>query len=108
MTSERRRFRRFTLSQPIRAAVGNARVYILDTSVAGLRLAHQANLPDAGEICRVEVTTEYGPIKLDCQIVRTTIQNHLFQTGVSIVSADRQSTERLRTLCTELERKTEH
>ena len=89
----------------MRGAVGAARVYVLDTSVAGMRVAHQATLPNPGEFCRVEVPTDLGPIKLDCQIVRTVHQNHLYQTGLSIVSADHQSTERLRTLCTELQKK---
>jgi hypothetical protein len=105
MVSERRRYPRVTLRQPIRGAVGPARVYVLDTSVGGLRLAHQANLPAPGEFCRVEVPTDLGPIKLDCQIVRTVHRDHLFHTGVSIVSADRQSTERLRSLCVELQKK---
>jgi hypothetical protein len=36
---------------------------------------------------------------LDCEIVRTTAAERVFQSGLQILSADRQSGERLRSLC---------
>ena len=46
---ERRQFGRVTPVQRIRGAVGNVVVYVLDVSLAGLRVAHQDPLPDVGK-----------------------------------------------------------
>ena len=98
-TADRRRYPRVNLPQPIRGSVGAARVYLLDASVGGLRIAHQAALPGPGEFCRVELPTDLGPIKLDCEVVRTIAERTLFHTGLQIVAADHQSAERLRSMC---------
>ena len=87
------------MPQPIRGAVGPARVYVLDASVGGIRIAHQASLPPPGGLCRVEVLTDVGPIKLDCEVVRTVHERQLYHTGLNIVAADHQSAERLRSMC---------
>ena len=106
MTTERRRFPRVKLRQPLRGAAANARIYVLDASVGGLRIAHQGTLPPPGAFVRVELMTEMGSIKVDCQIMRTTAQpsitqaqKPIFQSALVIVAAaDRQSAERLKTL----------
>ena|SRR5688572_7247542 len=98
INSERRRFPRITLSTPVRGAVGDASVYVLDASAGGMRVAHKAPLPSPGDVCRVDLPSEIGPIRLDCEVVRTITQNALFQTGLQIVAADRQSSARFRTL----------
>ena len=102
---ERRRFRRVTLRKPIRAAIGQTPVFVLDASRGGLRVAHQAQLPEPGAICRVEMKSDAGPIKVDCAIVHTVIQHantaakRLFYSGLQIVGcADRQSEQRVREL----------
>jgi hypothetical protein len=102
MTSvERRRYPRIRFDKPIRGAVGATRVYVEDVSMGGLRIIHQAPLPEPRAVVRVDVPTEVGPISVDCEIVRTTTDRSLFHTGVQIVApADRQSGERLRTLFT--------
>ena len=96
--SERRRFPRVTLPTPVRGAVGDASVYVLDASAAGMRVAHKTPLPSPGDVCRVELPSEIGPIRLDCEVIRTIVQNALFQTGLHIVAADHQSCERFRSL----------
>jgi hypothetical protein len=98
INSERRRFPRVTLSTPVRGAVGDSSVYVLDASAGGMRIAHKAPLPSPGDFCRVDLPSEIGPIRLDCEVVRTIIQNALYQSGLQIVAADRQSTERFRIL----------
>lgn len=109
MDTERRRFERVTLRPPLRGAVGTARVYVLDTSVAGLRIAHQTPLPGPGEFVRIELPTDMGPIRLDCQVVRTIPDNNqVYQTGLSIVAGDHQSKERLRSLFSDTLKKREH
>jgi PilZ domain-containing protein len=96
--NDRRRHQRVTLPQPIRAAIGPIRVYVLDASVGGMRVAHQAALPHPGEFCRIEVPSQLGPICLDCEVVRTTTDKNLFQSALEIIAADRQSAERLRNI----------
>ncbi len=98
-SADRRRYPRINLSQPIRGSVGAARVYVLDASVGGIRIAHQVNLPEPGEFCRVEVPTDLGPIKLDCEVVRTVPERAVYHTGLQILAADHQSAERLRSMC---------
>ena len=79
-------------------------VFVLDASRGGLRVAHQAHLPPPGAICRIDVPSDLGPIRLDCAIVHTVIQHAtstaktLFNSGLQIVAADKQSTERIRDL----------
>ncbi len=101
---ERRRHRRVTLRTPVRASVGATPVFVVDASRGGLRVAHQSELPPPGGICRIDVTSEMGPIRLDCTIVHTAIRQanaaakSLFNSGLEILAADRQSTERMRAL----------
>lgn len=47
-TAERRQFGRVTPVQRIRGMVGSVAVYVLDVSLAGVRVAHQDPLPPAG------------------------------------------------------------
>jgi len=96
--NDRRRHQRTTLAQPIRAAIGTIRVYVLDASVSGIRVAHQAALPHPGEFCRIEVPSQLGPICLDCEVIRTIADRNLFQSALEIIAADRQSAERLRNI----------
>ncbi len=97
-TTERRKFTRVTLRQPLRGSVGNARVYLVEGSLGGVRIVHQTPLPAPGAYCRVEVMSDLGNVKLDCEVVRTIVQRALYQTGLSIVASDRQSTERMKAL----------
>lgn len=98
-SADRRRFDRVTLTQPLRGAVGSATIYVLDASLGGVRIAHRSALPAPGGYCRLVVDTPEGPVMLDCEIVRTTAAESLFQSGLQILSSDRQSGERLRSLC---------
>src|SRR5215216_88046 len=99
---ERRRYRRVTLRKPIRASIGSTPVFVLDASRGGLRVAHQAQLPPPGSICRVDMKSDVGPIQVDCAIVHTVIQHansaakRLFYSGLQIVACDRQSEERVK------------
>jgi hypothetical protein len=97
-TNERRRFKRVTLHEPLRGAVGDARVFLVDGSLGGIRIVHQSPLPAPGAYCRVELHSEQGNLKLDCEIVRTVVERALFYSGLSIIATDRQSNERLKTL----------
>ena len=107
ISSERRRHERVRLREPLRGAVGQARVYVLDASPGGLRVAHQGTLPPPGDYCRIELPTDMGTIKVDCEVVRTVPQpppmtqttKPIFHSGLAVVAAaDRQSAERLKTI----------
>lgn len=101
---ERRRYPRVTLRKPIRASVGPTPVFVLDASRGGLRVAHQAQLPAPGAVCRIDVPSDVGPIRLDCAIVHTVIQHansaakNLFNSGLQIVATDKQSADRMSAL----------
>ena len=107
VTTERRRHQRVKLREPLRGAVGPARVYVLDASMGGMRVAHQGTLPPPGAYCRLELPSDMGTIKVDCEVVRTVAQpppltqttKPIFHSGVAVVApADRQSAERLKTV----------
>ena len=95
---ERRRHARVRLRNPLRAAVGQTRIYVVDVSPIGIGVAHESPLP---EICRVEVLSDIGPIRLDCAIVRTVKRSaadaarELFHSGLEVIASDPQSRARL-------------
>jgi hypothetical protein len=77
----------------------------MDGSVGGVGLAHTGTLPAPGSFCRVELTSDWGPIRMDCQIVRTAPlidgsdpAPKSFYSGLQIVVIDRQSEQRLETM----------
>jgi PilZ domain-containing protein len=102
LQSERRRFHRVELQQPIRAFAGAIPVQVVDASIAGLRILHQSPLPSVGLTSRVMFQSEFGPITVDCEVVHTVEHPagfgdpSTYQTGLRVLAADRQSQERLR------------
>lgn len=107
MTSkDRRRFQRIQPPQPLRGAVGRARVYVLDGSIGGVGVLHENSLPTPGDICRIEILSELGPITLDCEVVRTVphaggqngTAKSLCHSGLRVIAADHQSAQRLRSM----------
>jgi hypothetical protein len=102
--SDRRRHQRIKLRTPIRGAVGVSRVFVTDGSVAGMAIAHQGALPPPGGICRVELASDWGPIRVDCEVVRTVehvatpTRQPVYLSGLQIVVMDHQSAQRLRSL----------
>ena len=106
MDTERRRHRRIRMRTPVKGAVGASRVFVIDGSVSGIGIAHQGTLPPPGGICRIELASDWGPIRVDCQVVRTVqramtqtqTQSPVFHSGLQIVVMDHQSAERLQTM----------
>jgi len=92
--SERRRSPRTTLRTPVRGAVGEVPLFVLDVSSGGLRVAHRSQLPNKGGICQVEVPASNGggPVQLDCAIVHTSIRHAnaaaeaLFHSGLRVLT----------------------
>jgi len=102
LQTERRRFHRVMLQQPIRAFAGAVPVQLVDASIAGVRVLHQNPLPAAGATCRIMFQSEFGPISVDCEVVHTVTHHVGYQTGLRVLAADRQSQERLREMITVL------
>ncbi|HUJ15138.1 MAG TPA: PilZ domain-containing protein [Thermoanaerobaculia bacterium] len=98
LMTERRRFDRYAIPQPIRTSVGSAPAYVVDASIAGLGVLQHAEAPKVGSTCRLMFHSEFGPITLDCEVARSSVKDGTFQTGLRIVAADAQSDARLRTL----------
>lgn len=99
LMAERRRFDRFAIPQPIRTSVGSAPAYIVDASISGIGVMHHDPPPTVGAPCHLRFQSEFGPITLECQIVRTAADRSnetTFQTGMRIVAADDESDARLR------------
>ena len=92
--SDRRRSPRTTLRTPVRGAVGEVPLFVLDISNGGLRVAHRSQLPNNGGLCQLELPSNNGggPITLDCAIVHTSIRHAnaaaeaLFHSGLRIMT----------------------
>jgi PilZ domain len=98
LMTERRRFDRYPVAQPIQTAIGRAPAYLVDASIAGIGVLQHAAGPDVGSVCRVMFQSDFGPITLDCEVARSAVKDGTSQTGLRIVAADQQSEARLRML----------
>jgi hypothetical protein len=71
---ERRQFGRVTPVQRIRGAVGTVVVYVLDVSLAGVRVAHQDPLPDIGKSAPLVFEWEGRRFSGTCEVRRTKVE----------------------------------
>lgn len=103
---ERRRHQRITLPAPLRGVVGAVRVFVVDVSLGGIRIAHQEPLSKAGTSCTVRFEGNAGAIVLPCVVVRTVIHREarhagdrvVYHSGLQIVAEDRWAVQPLRDL----------
>ena len=70
---ERRRYQRVTLVRAVSGRIGTSRVYIVDASLNGLRIAHQGTLPPIGQECVLTFEWEGHPLELQCRVTRSTL-----------------------------------
>src|SRR5437588_13041950 len=98
LMTERRRFDRYPVPQPIRTSVGESAAYVVDASIAGIGLMQHATAPAVGSTCRLMFHSDFGAITLDCEVARSAVKDGTIQTGLRIVAADEQSDARLRML----------
>jgi len=90
--------------RPIAAIFGGARVYVLDASVIGLRIAHQGTVPPLGGTARLTFSFEDHYIELECQVKRNALhklarkdgEKSIYHAGVQIVHAVGQSDDAMR------------
>ena len=81
-----------------------ARVYILDISLNGVRIAHQGTLPAPGRECVLSFEWEGHPIELRCEVTRNVLERlaknpaekSVYHAGLNIVHADARSRTELR------------
>lgn len=103
LPNDRRRIQRVRLFQPLRGSIGEQKVFVLDVSLLGLRVAHQEPLAAAVDSeCRVNFDWQGGKIDLRCRVVRSELfrpergpTRALYHSGLEIVFAAPQSRESL-------------
>src|SRR5262245_28332697 len=83
-----------------------ARVFIVDISLNGIRIAHQGTLPQPGQACMLEFLWEGHAVELRCEVTRNSLdrlarnatERSVYHAGLRIVEADHQSRVTLRTM----------
>jgi hypothetical protein len=104
--TERRRVQRVRLMQPLRGMAGSQRVFVLDLSVHGIRIAHQEELGRAGEACLLTFEWEGIHISVHCRISHTQVlragspsrSRTLMHSGLEIEGASNEARTTLRTM----------
>lgn len=71
--AERRRVQRVKLIEPLKGSVGAARVFVIDVSLRGIRVAHQEEIGGAGATVTLQTQWDGRPITLECRISRTQV-----------------------------------
>jgi hypothetical protein len=103
---ERRRVQRVRLPEPLRGTIGTARVFVMDVSLRGVRVAHQENVGDIGDPCLLRAEWEGKPMELTCTVVRTQVQRPadakssrtLYHSGLEIQQIAAASAKALRSI----------
>lgn len=66
---EKRKYARVELARPLPARFGDSKVFVVDVSVTGARLAHQGELP-VGTTAQLAFDWKGDPITYECEVVR--------------------------------------
>lgn len=104
--AERRKVSRVKLPQPLGGRIGNARIFLVDASVEGLRVAHQGTVPAVGQTCRLSFEWQGQSIELDCEVIHNSIfklaksagEKSIYHAGLRIANAAGESRSVLRQL----------
>lgn len=94
LPTERRKYQRVVLTRPLPGRLGASRIYILDASLVGLRIAHQGTAPPAGSKCNVTFEWEGRFIELECEVTRNALhklakskdEKSIYHAGLSITA----------------------
>lgn len=103
---ERRRVQRVKLIEPLRGSIESQRVFVVDVSLRGLRLAHQESIGRVTDVITLSAQWDARPLLLQCEIVRTQVHRRaetatartLHHSGVVIKQALGTSATTLREL----------
>ena len=96
---DRRQFGRVMPVQRIRGSVGTVPVYVVDVSLAGVRVAHQDSLPDVGGTSVLTFEWEGRTYTGPCEVRRTKLEKAarskfdkaLYHTGLYLMRTDPES-----------------
>lgn len=106
LPTERRRVQRVQLIKPLRATLGRARVFVIDLSMRGVRIAHQEDIGRVASACELRTEWEGTRFQLQCQLVRTALHraadtatgNTLYHSGLLITGMNEHAQSVVRTL----------
>ena len=70
---ERRRVQRVRLLEPLRGTLDSVRVFVVDLSLRGVRVAHQDGIGDIGDLVALRCEWEGRRIEAMCSVVRTQV-----------------------------------
>ena len=106
--SERRRYGRIRLDEPVPARFGESRVKVIDIAVTGFLIAHEGRHAP-GDKRRLVIEWDGTTFELTCAIVRTTIwrlakaagEQSIYHSGLRIVESSEEAFENLRELVAE-------
>jgi len=93
---------------PARIAAG--RVFLVDLSRTGVRVAHQGAVPAIGQVCRLEFNWHERAVVLDCRVMRNELvklaksdsEKSLYHAGMHIEHAHGDSEATLRELIADI------
>lgn len=103
-SSERRRLQRVRLLEPLAGRIDAHRIFILDVSLTGMRVAHQDGVGLAGEHRMVEFEWDGRKAAVECQLTHSELQRagnasnsrSIYHSGFDIVAMSPGSDEVLR------------
>jgi hypothetical protein len=105
---DRRRFGRIELEQPLKGLIDDIPVDVVEVSIAGFRVTHQARFPP-GQGSELRVSWRGGEMRFRCAIARSTLfkiaktpaEKSVFQSGIRVDEAFGDSEKVLRDLIAE-------
>ena len=109
-SQERRKVSRVKLSQPLGGRAGNSKVFLVDASVEGIRVAHQGSLPKVLESCQIAFDWHGHTINLECMVVHNSLfrlakadgEKSIYHAGLKITNASDESRKLLKQLIAEV------
>ena len=109
-SEERRKVSRVKLAQPLGGRAANSRVFLVDASVEGIRVAHQGTLPPVWHPCQVAFDWHGHTISLECEVVHNAIfrlakthgEKSIYHAGLRITDASDESRKLLKQLIAEV------
>lgn len=95
---------------PLPGHIGTSKIFVMDASLCGLRVAHQGTIPPLGSRCRVVFQFETARIELECEVRRNALhklakgqkEKSVYHAGLVIVEAIGHSYEALRDMIAKL------
>lgn len=105
-TKERRKVRRVSILDPIRARAGSTLALIVDVTPDGMRVVHGGHVARVGDVFALVIDWNEQRILLHCEVRRTQIRQTreqetsrtLFESGLRIVHAEEHSMDVFRRL----------